>query len=297
MIKFRLENLKIPHKAKHLVNAKTKKNGNIMRDTKSKKRNAVAIGVVGLASIMGVATVGLAIGTSLGGAKAPVSAETASPDWAKIAGDKLSSSGFAFASAAFAKGVLIIKGDANNADTRNAAFDAAKNSVLAAIAEKKLDGKSGILAFENQITINGEKVIEIPDATATLGDKPEKDACQSAYNTLLDGRVINFNSGSAMISDDSKPLLDGLSNVAIKCVGYVVEVGGHTDTKGDAGANQALSERRAQAVADYIIGKGVNATELKIKGYGETMPLDTSESEQADAKNRRIEFKGQEKPE
>ena len=291
-----MEIRKIPNKARHLVNAKTIKNGNIMSDVKSKKRKAIAIGVVGLASIMGVATVGLCIGTSIKKEKPIIKAEETN-DWAKIATNKLMSSGFNFAHATFEKGVLAIKGDAKDASTRISAFETAQNAILQAISEKKLDGKSGILAFENQITINGQEVAEIPDATSTLGNKPEKEACQSAYNTLLDGRVINFNSGSAMISDDSKPLLDGLSNVAIKCVGYVVEVGGHTDTKGDAGANQALSERRAQAVADYIIGKGVNATELKIKGYGESMPLDKSDTPEADAKNRRIEFKVQEKPE
>ena len=291
-----MEIRKIPNKARHLVNAKTIKNGNIMSDVKSKKRKAIAIGVVGLASIMGVATVGLCIGTSMKKEKPIIKAEETN-DWAKIATNKLISSGFTFAHATFEKGVLVVKGDAKDASTRISAFETAQNAILQAISEKKIDGKSGILAFENQITINGQEVAEIPDATSTLGNKPEKEACQSAYNTLLDGRVINFNSGSAMISDDSKPLLDGLSTVAIKCVGYVVEVGGHTDTKGDAGANQALSERRAQAVADYIIGKGVNATELKIKGYGESMPLDKSDTPEADAKNRRIEFKVQEKPE
>ena len=78
-------------------------------------------------------------------------------------------------------------------------------------------------------------------------------------------------------------------------VDYSVEVGGHTDTKGDAIANQTLSENRAQAVADYLLGKGVEKSQLAIKGYGESKPLDTSESKDADAKNRRIEFKVEEK--
>lgn len=265
-----------------------------MSENKKRKRNAIVLGVVGLASIMGVATTGLVIGTSVGG-KHTSSAENVKTDWAKVAGDKLSASGFAFASAAFEKGVLIISGDAKDEKARNNAFEAAKNAVLDKIKSEKLGAASGVLAFENAITINGNKVDEVPDAASALGDKPQAEACQTAYNTLLDGRVINFNSGSAIISPDSQNLLNGLADVAKRCVDYSVEVGGHTDTKGDAIANQTLSENRAQAVADYLLGKGVEKSQLAIKGYGESKPLDTSESKDADAKNRRIEFKVEEK--
>jgi OOP family OmpA-OmpF porin len=70
-----------------------------------------------------------------------------------------------------------------------------------------------------------------------------------------------------------------------------VEVGGHTDSQGDEFANQNLSERRAQAVADYLVVNGVPATQLTVLGYGETKPIDARENAAADAKNRRIEFK------
>jgi outer membrane protein OmpA-like peptidoglycan-associated protein len=266
-----------------------------MSEAKKRKRKAITMGVIGLASIMGVATVGLVIGTSLG--KKPVSATSASADidWAKIANDKLAAGGFAFASAGFAKGVLTINGDAKDEKTRLEAFEAGKGAVLAKITEEKLGEKSGVLAFENAITINGKAVEEVPDAASALGEKPAAAACQNAYNSLLDGRVINFNSGSATISADSQNLLNALSDVAKRCVDYSVEVGGHTDTRGDEIANQSLSENRAQAVADYLLGKGVEKTQLTIKGYGETMPLDTSNTKDADAKNRRIELKVSEK--
>ena len=263
-----------------------------MSENKKRKRNAIVLGVVGLASFMGVATTGLVIGTSIGG-KHSSSASNVNIDWAKVAGDKLS--GFAFATATFEKGVLVISGDAKDEKARNNAFEAGKNAVLDKIKSEKLGDTSGVLAFENAITINGKKIDEVPDAASSLGEKPQAEACQTAYNTLLDGRVINFNSGSAIISPDSQNLLNGLADVAKHCVDYSVEVGGHTDTKGDAIANQTLSENRAQAVADYLLGKGVEKSQLAIKGYGESKPLDTSETKDADAKNRRIEFKVEEK--
>lgn len=264
-----------------------------MSENKKRKRNAIVLGVVGLASIMGVATTGLVIGTSVG-SKQPSSTENIKIDWAKFAGDKVSESGFSF-EVTFEKGVLAISGLAKDEKDRHNAFEAVKNAVLDKIKSEKLGDTSGVLAFENAITLDGKKIDNVPDAASALGEKPQAAACQTAYNILLDGHVINFNSGSAIISPDSQNLLNGLADVAKRCIDYSVEVGGHTDTKGDAIANQTLSENRAQAVADYLLGKGVEKSQLAIKGYGESKPLDTSESKDADAKNRRIEFKVEEK--
>lgn len=266
-----------------------------MSDIKKRKRNAIAMGVVGLASFMGVAVTGLVIGTSLG--SKPAAHSNADIDWAKFGTEKLATSGFGFASAAFAKGIVTINGDAKDETSRKNAFESAKTAILEKISADKLGAKSGVLAFNNAITINGAKIDEIPDALSTLGDKPAAEACQTAYNTLLEGRVINFNSGSAIIANDSQALLDKLSDIAMRCVDYAVEVGGHTDTKGDEIANQTLSENRAQAVADYLLGKGVVKNQLSIKGYGETLPLDNSDTKEAHAKNRRIEFKVSQKAE
>ena len=258
---------------------------------KKNKRKDFAVAIAGLASVVGVIVTSMVVITASSHHPKTATSTADLPDWAKIATDKLHAAGFGFATAQFTDGIISITGDAPNADARTNAFEAAKKAVLEAIAEKKLDGKSGVLAFDNSITVKGKEVEYIPDAAAALGAKPEEESCQTAYNTLLKGRVINFNSASAIISADSEPLLNNLSDVAIKCVDYKVEVGGHTDTKGDAGANLALSERRAQAVADYLVRKGVNASEIAIKGYGETQPIDVANTAEADAKNRRIEFK------
>jgi OOP family OmpA-OmpF porin len=133
-------------------------------------------------------------------------------------------------------------------------------------------------------------MVSVPDAASALGQAPAAQACQTAYNTLLKGRVINFASGSAVLTEDSKPLLDALAAVAVRCETYKVELGGHTDDVGDPTANQALSERRGQSVADYLVSKSVPAAQLGVSGYGEAQPIAASGSPDADAKNRRIEF-------
>lgn len=70
-----------------------------------------------------------------------------------------------------------------------------------------------------------------------------------------------------------------------------VEIGGHTDNVGNDQANQVLSENRANSVVQYLISKGIPADKLISKGYGETEPVDSNETDSGRAKNRRTELK------
>jgi OOP family OmpA-OmpF porin len=66
------------------------------------------------------------------------------------------------------------------------------------------------------------------------------------------------------------------------------EVGGHTDSVGDADYNQGLSERRAQAVADFLAGKGVAPGRMTVVGFGELQPVADNTTEDGRAQNRRV---------
>jgi len=70
-----------------------------------------------------------------------------------------------------------------------------------------------------------------------------------------------------------------------------IEIGGHTDNTGDVKANQLLSEKRAKSVMNYLLSKGITASRLTFKGYGETMPIEENTSPEGKAQNRRTEFK------
>jgi len=71
-----------------------------------------------------------------------------------------------------------------------------------------------------------------------------------------------------------------------------IEIGGHTDSKGADEYNQKLSEDRAKAVYDYLKLQGkISAERLSFKGYGETQPMNSNETEEGRSKNRRTEFK------
>ncbi|MFM1899413.1 MAG: hypothetical protein RL577_1653, partial [Bacteroidota bacterium] len=70
-----------------------------------------------------------------------------------------------------------------------------------------------------------------------------------------------------------------------------IEISGHTDSEGSDDYNLELSNRRAGTVARYLIEQGMNAQRIQFKGYGETQPIASNETESGRAKNRRIEMK------
>jgi outer membrane protein OmpA-like peptidoglycan-associated protein len=70
-----------------------------------------------------------------------------------------------------------------------------------------------------------------------------------------------------------------------------IEIGGHTDNKGTKEYNQLLSQNRAKSVYDYLVQHSIDKTRLTYKGYGLTLPIDTNDTEEGRANNRRTEFK------
>lgn len=70
-----------------------------------------------------------------------------------------------------------------------------------------------------------------------------------------------------------------------------IDVLGHTDSTGSDAYNQALSERRAQSVADYLASRGVARARMGIRGYGESQPIASNDTEAGRSQNRRVEIK------
>jgi outer membrane protein OmpA-like peptidoglycan-associated protein len=70
-----------------------------------------------------------------------------------------------------------------------------------------------------------------------------------------------------------------------------IEIGGHTDQEGSDAHNITLSQNRAKAVYDYLVLNGVQPSRLTYKGYGESTPIDSNQTPDGRAKNRRTEFK------
>jgi OmpA-OmpF porin, OOP family len=114
--------------------------------------------------------------------------------------------------------------------------------------------------------------------------------CQQLFSDILGKGTIRFEPGSATIDPDSAGLLDRLIETALRCPTSTIEVAGHTDADGDDAANQALSEKRAQAVVDYLVKAGLPADRFTAVGYGSTQPVASNDTDEGKAQNRRIEF-------
>jgi len=105
--------------------------------------------------------------------------------------------------------------------------------------------------------------------------------------------AVNFKTGSAMLSPDSKTKLDDIATKALNAKGYVLEISGYADARGSINLNRQLSQRRADAVIRYLV-ENHNIPLRRIVtpfGYGETNPVADNTTREGREQNRRVEIK------
>ena len=129
------------------------------------------------------------------------------------------------------------------------------------------------------------------DAALEVKGDFDAEACLGRFEILSRAGNITFKVGSARLDASSSALLDTLLDVIQRCPGMNIEVGGHTDDTGGNAANQALSEKRAASVVDYLQAEGVAEGRLEARGYGEAAPFLPNDSAENRGRNRRIAFK------
>jgi len=108
--------------------------------------------------------------------------------------------------------------------------------------------------------------------------------------TALNMQIINFATASAEIPEANKPILDQAAALMKRAPQVQLTVKGHTDAVGNAEANKALSQKRAQAIMDYLVKQGVDPAQLQAVGYGSEQPVADNATDEGQFKNRRIEF-------
>jgi outer membrane protein OmpA-like peptidoglycan-associated protein len=103
---------------------------------------------------------------------------------------------------------------------------------------------------------------------------------------------VTFALGSATLSEEARQTLDGVaSGVSGQQSGYLVEIQGFTDATGSENTNVALSQRRAESVLRYLVGKGVPLHRISIVGLGEANPAADNTTRDGRAQNRRVEIR------
>ena len=139
------------------------------------------------------------------------------------------------------------------------------------------------------VTVDGIDLAH-PELQGLNLQRGDADACAAAFDRVMERNVINFATNSAAIDPSSRQILDALASVALRCDRFSIEVAGHTDSQGAHDLNMELSTRRAEAVANYIAGQGVERGRLSARGYGSDRPRASNATPEGQAANRRIEF-------
>lgn len=101
---------------------------------------------------------------------------------------------------------------------------------------------------------------------------------------------VTFSSGSADLSSSFMPVLNDVGVILNQYPSTYIDVVGHADSTGNAASNMDLSERRANAVAGYLVGQKVKAERIYIAGAGDTQPIASNATPEGRAKNRRVEI-------
>ncbi|UYQ93519.1 OmpA family protein [Chitinophaga horti] len=110
-------------------------------------------------------------------------------------------------------------------------------------------------------------------------------------NAIVTLKNIFFETGKFTLREDSHTELDRLVTLLSDNASMKAEISGHTDNVGADKDNQQLSENRAKEVVKYLVSKGIAADRLSAKGYGESQPVATNDTEEGRAQNRRTVLK------
>jgi len=125
---------------------------------------------------------------------------------------------------------------------------------------------------------------------ATADHGLELENCQTRLNNSLVTRPITFSSNSTVIPVDNYTIIEKLYKIIEVCPTFKVFVGGHTDSRGSPTENRLLSNRRAEAVMEVLIGLGVDTSRISSEGFGAAKPIASNETSTGRQQNRRIEI-------
>lgn len=113
---------------------------------------------------------------------------------------------------------------------------------------------------------------------------------QRLIDDTLGNRIVEFESGSANLTPLGLGILDDMATALRRIGDKPVVITGHTDNVGNPTANLALSNERAEAVKQYLIGRNIDAARLSTTGKGDADPIASNDNEEGRTRNRRIEF-------
>lgn len=149
------------------------------------------------------------------------------------------------------------------------------------------------------VTVSDADGDGVPDGRDTCPDTAsgttvDANGCPPPLPPATDFEPVSFPFDESGLTDYAKAILDRaaarMRERLAAAPDLLVQLSGHTDWIGTEGYNQALSERRAASVRDYLVSKGVDGDRVRSFAFGETRPVDSNETEDGRARNRRVEL-------
>ncbi len=134
-----------------------------------------------------------------------------------------------------------------------------------------------------------DKCPTTPGISDNAGCPEVKAEVLAVFERALQG--IQFETGKDVIKTSSYGILDEVVTIMKENPSYSLDINGHTDNSGNAKANKALSQKRAAAVEKYLVKKGVSDKRLSPYGFGPDQPIESNDTPEGKARNRRVEFK------
>ncbi len=141
---------------------------------------------------------------------------------------------------------------------------------------------------EDGVLDKDDECVNIPGPVENKGCPVIEEAEQEIINTAFDN--LEFESGKAIIKESSYASLEALAELLIKKSEWKLKIAGHTDAQGNDQTNLILSKKRAEAVRDFLVQRGVAAERLIVQYYGEEKPIDTNDTPEGRQRNRRVEM-------
>ncbi len=143
---------------------------------------------------------------------------------------------------------------------------------------------------------DGDGVLDKDDECPKTFGVPENKGCPKLEKKEIETVKyafdnLEFETGKDIIRRTSYPSLNALAQLLLKKPTYGLKIEGHTDNVGTDESNLILSQKRAEAVKNFLVSKGVDAAKLETFGYGESRPIADNNTRESKQKNRRVEMK------
>ena len=155
---------------------------------------------------------------------------------------------------------------------------------LAALEKDNADIKKDLNDVKTDVNGIKNDVKDIKDA---LSKMEQKEVVQKVTATAEN---IEFKTGAAILTEESKQLLDEVATLLNNISWTKLDIAGHTDNVGNADKNKKLSQDRADTVKNYLVDKGLDANKISSVGYGSEKPIASNNTEAGRQRNRRVEF-------